>query len=137
MAATVSAWQKVNALVDTIGVHLERAATDFEALYKANPNDSGVRRIYFELSRRISEKYPVSKPQATDPPNDDPDSDDFKTWLVNDPECRWECGYRAITQDIGQIQARIIVSRNQQKGVDLVADVVARTLPPIEPRKAS
>ncbi|SKH86592.1 hypothetical protein [Mycobacteroides abscessus] len=137
MAAPVSTWQKVNALMDTIGVHLERAATDFEALYKSNINDSGVRRIYFELSRRISEKYPVSKPQATEPPNDDPDSEEFKEWLVNDPECRWECGYREVVQELGSIQARIIVSRNQQRGVDLVADIVARTLPPIEPRKAS
>lgn len=137
MAAPASTWQKVNALLDANGVHLERAATDFEALYKTNIHDSGVRRIYFELSRRISEKYPLSKPQATEPPNDDPDSDEFKVWLVNDPQCRWELGYRAVVDELGSIQARIIVSRNQQNGTDLVADIVARALAPIEPRKAS
>lgn len=137
MAAPASAWQKATALMDATGVHLERAATDFEALYKANPNDSGVRRIYFELSRRISEKYPLSKPQATEPPNDDPDSAEFKTWFVNDPECRWECGYREVVDELGSIQAHIIVSRSQRDGADLVADIVARTMPPIEPRKAS
>lgn len=130
-------WLTAIAVMDSLGPRLERAATDFEALYKANRDDSGVRRIYFELSRRISEKYPLARPQATEPPNDDPDSDEFKAWFVNDPECRWECGYRAITQDLGQIQARIIVSRSQQNGADPVADIVARTLPPIQPRKAS
>lgn len=137
MGAPASAWQKATALMDATSVHLERAATDFEALYKANPNDSGVRRIYFELSRRISEKYPLIKPQATEPPNEDPDSAEFKTWFANDPECRWECGYRAVEQDLGSIQARIIVSRSQKDGADMVADIVARTLPPIQPRKAS
>lgn len=131
MVAPASTWQKVNALLDANGVHLERAATDFEALYKTNINDSGVRRIYFELSRHISEKYPLSKPQATEPPNDDPD--EFKTWLVNDPQCRWELGYRAVVDELGSVQARIIVSRSQQSGTDLVADIVARTLAPIEP----
>jgi hypothetical protein len=137
MVAPVTAWQKATAFIDTIGVHLESAATDFEALYKSNINDSGVRRIYFELSRRISEKYPLSKPQATEPPNDDPDSDEFKAWFLNDPECRWECGYRQVVDELGSIQARIIVSRSQRDGADLVADIVSRTLPPIQPRKAS
>lgn len=72
MAQHLTAWQKANALMDTTGVHLERAATDFEALYKDNPNDSGVRRIYFELSRRISAKYPIARPQPTEAPNEDP-----------------------------------------------------------------
>lgn len=137
MAAPTTAWQKATALIDANDVHLERAATDFEALYKDNPNDSGVRRIYFDLSRRISEKYPVSRPQATEPPNEDPDSHEFQAWFVNDPESRWECGYQAVVKELGSIQARIIVSRCQQDGADLVADIVARTLPPIQPRKAS
>ncbi|MFA4085262.1 hypothetical protein ONA92_26570 [Mycobacteroides salmoniphilum] len=137
MVGPATAGQKATALMDANGVHLERAATDFEALYKDNPNDSGVRRIYFELSRRISAKYPVSRPQPTEPPNEDPDSNEFQAWYVNDPESRWECGYRAVVQELGSIQARIIVSRSQHGGADLVADIVARTLPPTQPRKAS
>lgn len=137
MTQHLTAGQKANALMDANGVHLERAATDFEALYKDNPNDSGVRRIYFELSRRISAKYPLTPPQPTEPPNEDPDSPEFQTWFHNDPESRWESGYRAVVQELGSIQAHIIVSRSQQNGADLVADIVARTLPPIQPRKAS
>lgn len=137
MPEPISTWPKTIALMDANGVHLERAATDFETLYKSNINDAGVRRIYFNLARRISEKYPITKPQAIEPPNNDPDSAEFETWYVNDPECRWECGYRAVAQEIGDIQARIIVSRSQQSGTDLVADIVARTLPPIQTRKAS
>ncbi len=100
----------------------EHAVTDgvkFEQMHKANPDDSGIRRVYFELRRQVYALHPVAMPDEVDPPAEAWDDNSHPFW-ASDPFTVWEAAYMKLSHQYGHINTRVIVSKYQADGKDLI-----------------
>lgn len=116
----MTAMDKIRKLIDAHPEHLLPSARTFEQLYRCNPDDSGYRRVYFELSRRVGERYPLKRPEWIDPPNDDYESPEFEQWATTDPCQRWSDTFDRITRERGSVNGHMYVYELQQAGKDII-----------------
>mgnify|MGYP000334805446 CR=1 FL=1 len=115
----MSAIDKVRALIAKNPQHAVTAAREFEALYKAHPDHSGYRRVYFELQQQINSQYPITRPAIVEPPAEAWDDESHAYWTT-DPETRWSAAYARMGDKLGWVNARMIVSELQRKGQDII-----------------
>lgn len=110
---------KARKLIASNPQHAVAAAREFERLHRANPNDSGYRRIYWELQRQVDQQYPITRPERVDPPAEAWDDEDHEFWST-DPWTRFDMAYSRARTQLGWVNARIIVSELQQAGQDII-----------------
>ena len=91
------------------------AANDFERRLRAAPNDRGIRIVYFELSREIRNRFPITRPTYVEPPAT-AWTDHAHPYWSTDPETVFAAEYDKLANTIGRINAIITVSEMQQRG---------------------
>ena len=105
----MSAIDKVRALIAKNPQHAVTAAREFEALYKAHPDHSGYRRVYFELQQQINSQYPITRPAIVEPPAEAWD-DERKAADAGTPVLGK--GTKWITTDIDPQKLQLLESRS-------------------------
>lgn len=121
--------EKVRELMDGASTAVVvKAAKHFEALWRDNPDDVGVRRVYFGLDVLVSRLYPVKRPKWVEPPEEAWGSIEHPFWS-SDPASLWEEAYEQLRRSRfpkDSIGLRVHVSQLQSLGLDVVEEVTAQ-----------
>lgn len=115
----MSAIDDVRALIAKNPQHAVKAARQFERLHRADPDNSGYRRVYWELQRQVDSQHPITRPVEVDPPTAAWDDEQHPFWTT-DPWTVWDTAYGRMRQELGWVNARVTVSALQKQGQDII-----------------